>query len=51
MGVFFMADGLARSAEPVEESAGRLWATGTGVPSLPAGWLALCGAAIAGERR
>ena len=38
------ADGSTGSAEPVEELAGRVWATGAGARSLS-------GAVFAGERR
>lgn len=45
------ADGSTGSAEPVEELAGRMRATGAGARSLCARWLSLSGAAFAGERR
>jgi hypothetical protein len=45
------ADGSTGSAEPVEELAGRVRATGAGSRSLCARWLSLSGAGFAGERR
>jgi hypothetical protein len=45
------ADGSAGSADPVEELAGRVRATGAGARSLCARGLSLSGAAFAGERR
>ena len=45
------ADGSTGSAEPVEELAGRMRATGAGARSLCARWLSLSGAAFAPERR
>jgi len=45
------ADGSTGSAEPVEELAGRVRASGGGARSLCARWLSLCGAGFAGERR
>ncbi len=54
------ADGLSGSAEPIEELAGRMRATGAGAPSLGPRWLSLSGlrgpkarsgAASAEERR
>ena len=45
------AVGSSGSAEPVEELAGRMRATGAGARSLCARWLSLSGAAFAGERR
>jgi hypothetical protein len=45
------ADGSTGSAEPVEELAGRVRATGAGARSLCARWLYLSGAAFTGERR
>ena len=45
------ADGWSGSAEPVEELAGRVRASGGGARSLCARWLSLCGAGFAGERR
>jgi len=45
------ADGSSGSAEPVEELAGRMRATGAGARSLCARWLSLSGAAFGGERR
>ncbi len=44
------ADGSTGSAEPVEELAGRVRATGAGARSLCARWLSLSGAVFAGER-
>ena len=44
-------DGSSRSAEPVEELAGTMGATGADVRSVGARWLSLSGAAFAGERR
>jgi len=51
MGALRSADGSTGSAEPVEELAGRMWATGAGARSLCARWLSLSCAAFAGERR
>jgi hypothetical protein len=51
MGVLFPADESTGSAEPVDELAGRMRATRTGVPSSAARWLSLSGAAFAGQRR
>ena len=51
MRVLPSADGPSGSAEPVEELAGRVRATGAGAPSLGARWLSLSVAALAGERR
>jgi len=50
MGVLSSADGSTGSAvpEPVEELAGRVWATGAGARSLCARWLSLSGAAFGG---
>jgi hypothetical protein len=45
------AGGSSGSAEPVEELAGRMRATGAGARSLCARWLSASGAAFAGERR
>ena len=45
------ADGSTGSAEPVEELAGRMRATGGGARSLRGRMLSLSGAASAGERR
>ena len=42
-------DGSSGSAEPVEESAGRMRATGAG--ALRARWQSASGAAFGGERR
>ena len=51
MGVLLWEDGSTGSAEPVEELAGRVRATGAGARSLGARWLSPSGAAFAGERR
>jgi len=51
MGALSSVDGSTGSAEPVEDLAGRVWATGTGAWSLCARWLSLSGAAFDGERR
>jgi hypothetical protein len=51
MRVLPSVDGSTGSAEPVEELAGRMGATGAGAPSLGVRWLSLSGAAFAGERR
>ena len=51
MGALLSADGSTGSAEPVEELAARVRATGAGARSLCARWLSLCGAGFAGERR
>jgi len=61
MGASSSADEPNGNSEPVEESAGRVRATGPGARSLCARsfcarsfcarWLCLCGAAFAGERR
>ena len=51
MRVLPSADGSTGSAEPVEELAGRMPATGAGAPPLSARWLSLSGGAFAGERR
>ena len=51
MRVLPSADGSTGSAEPVEESAGRMRATGAGPRSPCARWLSPSGAAFAGERR
>jgi hypothetical protein len=51
MRVLPSSGGSSGSAEPVEESAGRVRATGAGARSLGAGWLSLSGAANASERR
>ena len=45
------ADGSTGSAQPVEEMAGRVRATGAGARSLCARWLFLSGAASAEDRR
>ena len=51
MGALSSADGSIASAEPVEELAGKVRATGAGARSLCERWLSLSGAAFAGERR
>ncbi len=51
MRVSSSANGSSGSAEPVEELARRMEATGSGAGSLCARWLSLPGAAFAGERR
>jgi hypothetical protein len=51
MRALLSADGSTGSAEPVEELAGRVGATGAGARSFCASWLSLSGAAFAGERR
>jgi hypothetical protein len=51
MGALSSADGSTGSAEPVEELAARVRATGAGARSLCARWLSLSGAAFAGEQR
>jgi hypothetical protein len=51
MRVLPSADGSSGSAEPVEEVAGRMGATGSGARSLCTLWLSLPGTAFAGERR
>jgi hypothetical protein len=51
MGVLPSVDGSSRSAEPVEELAWRVRATGAGGRSLCARWLSLSHAAFAGEQR
>jgi hypothetical protein len=51
MPVLPSADGASGSAEPVEELAGRVRATGAGALSLCARSLSPSGAAFAGERR
>ena len=51
MGALPSADGSTGSAEPVEELAGRMRATGAGAQSLCARWLSLSGAAFAGEQQ
>jgi hypothetical protein len=50
MQVLPSADGSTGRAEPVEELAGRMRATGAGARSLGARWLSLSGAAFGGER-
>ena len=45
------AGGSSGSAEPVEELAGRMRATGAGARSLGAKWQSGSGPALAGERR
>jgi hypothetical protein len=51
MAALLSTDGSTGSAEPVEELAARVRATGAGAWSLGARWLSLSGAAFAGERR
>ena len=51
MGAFLSADGSTGSAEPVDELAARVRATGAGARSLCARWLSLSGAALPGEQR
>ena len=51
MRVLPSADGSTGSAEPGEELAARMRATGHGARSLCARWLSLSGAAFAWERR
>ena len=51
MGALPSAHGSTGSAEPVEELAGRMRATGAGSRSLCARWLSLSGAAFAADRR
>ncbi len=51
MRVLPSADASSRSAEPVEELAGRVPATGAGAQSLGGRWLSLSGATSAGEGR
>ena len=51
MRVLPSVDGTSGSAEPVEESAGRMAATGAGGPSLCAMWPSPADAGFAGERR
>lgn len=51
MRVLPSSDGSSGSAEPVEELAGRMRATGAGAASLCARWLSLSGSAFGGERR
>ncbi len=51
MGAFLSANRSTGSAEPVEESAGRVRTTGAHARSFWAGWRCLSGAAVAGERR
>jgi hypothetical protein len=51
MRVLPSAEGSSGRADPVEELAGRMQATGAGARSLCARWLSLSGAAFAGERR
>ena len=51
MRVLPSADGSTGSAEPVEEFAARVRATGAGARSLCARWLSLSGAAFGGEWR
>ena len=51
MGVLLSADGSTGSAEPVEELAVRVRATGAGARSLVARWLSVSDAVFAGEQR
>ena len=51
MRVLPWADGSSGNAEPVEELAGTMRATGAGARSLGARRVSLSGAAFAGERR
>ena len=51
MGALVSADGSTGSAEPVEESAPRVRATGAGAPSLCTRWPSLSGTPLTGERR
>ena len=51
MRVLRSADGSTGSAEPVEELAARVRATGAGERPPWARWLSLSGATLAGERR
>jgi hypothetical protein len=51
MGVLSSADGSSGSAEPVDEMAERMRATGAGAPALCPKWLSLFDAAFAGEER
>ncbi len=51
MRVLPSADGSTGSAEPVEELAASVRATGAGARSLSASWLSPSSAAFAGERR
>ena len=51
MGALSSTDGSTGSAEPVEELAARVRATGAGARSFRARWLSVSGAAFAGERR
>ena len=51
MGMLLSADWSTGSAEPVEEQAARVRATGAGVRSLVARWLSLSGAAFSGKQR
>ncbi len=51
MGALLSVDGSSGSAEPVEELAGRVPASGAAARSLCARWLSLSGAAFAGGRR
>jgi hypothetical protein len=50
MRVLSSADGSTGRAEPAEEVAGRMWATGAGARSAWPRWLSLFGAAFDGER-
>jgi hypothetical protein len=51
MGLLLSADRSTESAEPVEELAVRVPATGASARSLVARWLSVSGAAFAGEQR
>ena len=51
MGALLSAVGSTGSAEPVEELAARVRATGAGPRSLYARWLSFSHAPFAGERR
>ena len=51
MGALLSADGSTGSAEPVEELAGRVRATGAGAPSRRGTWRSLSRAAFAEEGR
>ena len=51
MRVLLSADGSSGSADPVEESAARMRATGAGARSLGAKWPSVSGPAFAGEQR
>lgn len=51
MDVLPSAGGSSGSAEPIEESAGRMQATGAGARARWPRWRSLSGAAFAGERQ